>query len=356
MSAFDYTSLIPAENNQQPDFTALVALLANGVGDLVDTIRSLPASFDLDAAIQAQLDVDGEWIGVSRTVGGVLLVGFYGFADDATALGFGDTTDPSVGGRYAELGEATTSSATLGDPEYRTVLRAKILQNDWDGTQLEFQEALADVVGSAVTVYDPGTRVVLIQPNAAVDPVLQQLLTGYDLIPRAGSVRYQFAFAFGTLSWTLAGTATSPSPTTVQKATGTNAWNSAAWVASPAAHLLLQWTVPDVVNGLMGGLAANPSGSPNYPSLNFGLFNTAGGLQVWESGVQQVGPFPGGSWGSYQAGDQFAVYWDGKSAVYLHNGAPFKVTTPASNPGALSPMFCLFSVGAQANNIYLYTG
>jgi hypothetical protein len=352
----DYTKLITSEHSNQPNFVATVGLTANGIADITALAQNLPALFDLDAAIFPQLDVDGQWIGLARMVGGVFLINFFGFADDVSALGFGELTDPSQGGRFVELGEDTTSTATLHDSEYRTVLRAKILQNDWDGSLGEFETALLEVVGTTTTVVDPGTRVVMLKPNAAIDLVLQQLLTGYDLIPRAAGVRYQFVFVQGGYVWTVAGTASSPTITTVQKLSGANAWDSAAWVAAPAAHSWVQWTVPDVTKGLMGGLAVNPSGSPNFPSLNFGLFNTAGGIQVWEAGTQQLGPFQGGSWGSYLAGDAFAVYWDGKSAVYLHNGTPFKVTTPNSPPGALAPMFCLFSVGAQANNIYISSG
>jgi|SRR6185369_8559652 len=350
----DYTTLITSEHNQQPGFVATVDLLANGVGSITALAQLLPALFDFDNATNAQLDVDGQWIGLARTVGGVFLINFFGFADDGTALGFGELGNPSVGGRFVELGEDISSTATLHDPEYRTVLRAKILQNSWDGGLAKFEAALAEVLGGATcTVIDPGNNVVMFKPNSALDLVLQQLLTGYDLIPRAAGIRYQFVFVQTSYAWTFAGTATSPVLQTVQKNSGSNAWDSAAWVASPAQHIWLQWTVPTTSGAMMGGLAANPSGSPNYPTLNFGLETTNGGIQVWEAGVQQNGPFPGGNWGSYLAGDAFAVYWDGKSGVYLHNGVPFKVTTPAVSPGSLAPMFSIFSVGDQANNIYI---
>lgn len=353
----DYTTLITSEHNQQPNFTATVALTANGVADITTLAQSLPALFDLDGAIAPQLDIDGQWIGLARTIGGVFLINFFGFGDDATALGFGELTDPSQGGRFVELGEDTSTTATLHDPEYKTVLRAKILQNSWDGGLAKFEAALAAVLGGITcTIVDPGNGVVMFRPNAALDLVLQQLLTGYDLIPRAGGIRYQFVFVQTSIAWTTAGTASSPVTTTVIKSTGNNAWDSAAWVANPASHVWMQWTVPTTTGAMMGGLAANPAGSPNYPTLNFGLETTNGGIQVWEAGVQQNGPFPSGNWGSYLAGDAFAVYWDGKSAVYLHNGVPFKVTTPAVSPGALAPMFSIFSVGDQANNIYISTG
>ena len=344
----DYSTLLTSEYKNSPNFIQTVQLTANAIGDITSLLQSLPAQFDLDNALGSQLDVDGQWIGFSRTVGGVLLVQFFGFADDATALGFGELGSPSTGGRFYELGEDTSSTATLADPEYRLLLRAKILQNDWDGTVAEFEAAVADVIGVATTVIDPGTNVVLIMPSAAVDGVLSQLLTTYDLLPRAAGVRYQFVFPASGYSWTLVGTATSPSLTTVQKTSGVDTWDSSAFVASPSAHVYVSWTVPDITGHLMGGLATNPSGSPNYATLNFGLYNNGGTIQVYESGVLQ------GTFGTYAVGDSFAVYHDGKEAVYLHQGAPFKKTILV--PGALSPMFGLRSIGCQANNIFIATG
>lgn len=345
----DYSTLLTSEYIDQPNFVATVKLTANAIGDITALLQSLPAQFDLDNALGSQLDVDGQWIGFSRTVGGVLLVQFFGFADDATALTFGELGNPAIGGRFYELGEDTSSTATLADPEYRLLLRAKILQNDWDGTVAEFEAAVADVIGISTTVIDPGTNVVLIMPSAAVDGVLSQLLTTYDLLPRAAGVRYQFVFPQSGYSWTTSGTASSPSITTVQKLTGVNAYDSSAYVASPSAHVYLSWTVPDTTHYMVVGLATNPSGSPNYPTLNFGLHTSGTGfIAIYELGVLKA------TYGAYSAGDKFAVYYDGKGAVYLHNGVPFATTVSA--PGALSPMFSLSTVGAQANNIFIATG
>lgn len=344
----DYSTLLTSEYKNSPNLIQNVQLTANAIGDITALLQSLPAQFDLDAAIGSQLDVDGQWIGFPRTIGGVLLVQFFGFADDPTALTFGELSDPSVGGRFLELGENTSTTATLADPEYRLLLRAKILQNDWDGTVAEFEAAVADVVAIPTTVIDPGTNVLLIMPSAAVDPVLSQLLTGFDLLPRAAGVLYQFVFPQTGFAWSTTGTATSPNAATVQKLTGTTGWNSSAYLASPTSHVYLQWTMPDTTNFVMGGLSTNPSGSPNFPSLNFGLLSGNGSVQIYESGTLR------GNFGTYLPGDTFAVYYDGKEAVYLHNGVPIRTFVAA--PGALSPMLCLYSVGAQATNIKLATG
>lgn len=344
----DYSLLLTSEYENSPNFIQTVQLTANAIGDITALLQSFPAQFDLDAAIGSQLDVDGQWIGFPRTIGGVLLVQFFGFADDATALTFGELGNPSIGGRFLELGEDTSSTATLADPEYRLLLRAKILQNDWDGSVAEFEAAVSDVIAMPTTVIDPGTSVVLIMPSQTVDPVLMQLLTGFDLLPRAAGVRYQYIFPLSTYAWTLAGTATSPNLTTVQKLTGTTGWNSSAYVASPSNAIYISWVMPDTTNYVMGGLATNPSGSPNFPTLNFGLLSGNNAVQVYEAGTL-IGTF-----GGYSPGDTFAVYYDGKEAVYLHNGIPFR--TKVSSPGSLSPMLCLYSVGAQATNILIATG
>lgn len=345
----DYSELVTSEYSNSPNFLQTVQLTANGVGDITSVIQSLPALFDLDTAVGSQLDVDGRWIGFARTIGGVVLVQFFGFSDDATALTFGELGNPSVGGRFYELGEDTSTTATLADPEYRLLLQAKILQNDWDGSVAEFESAISDVIAMPTTIIDPGTNVVLIMPSAAVDPVLSQLLTNYDLLPRAAGVRYQYVFPQSGYAWTTAGTATSPNINTVQKLTGVNGYDSSAYIASPSTHIYLSWTVQDNTHYIMGGLATNPSGSPNYPTLNFGLLESGNGfLAIYESGVL-VTSLP-----AYAPGDILSVYYDGKEAVYLRNGSILHVTV--ASVGALSPMFSLSTVGARANNIQIATG
>lgn len=359
MSTPEYANLITSEHSGQPNFTATLKLLADGVGSITTLIDSFPTLFDLDNAINHELDVDGQWIGFSRTVGGILLVQFFGFGDDPSALGFGELGNPAVGGRFYELGEDTSSTATLANPEYRLVLRAKILQNDWDGSAAQFQNALYDILGIPIAttpfIFDPGNNVVVIAPQQPVDPVLSQLLVSYDLLPRAAGVRYQFMFPnLPPFAWTTAGTAAA-SGTTVSKPSGINAWDSAAYIAQPTTRVYMTWTV-GASTDLMGGFASNPSGSPSYTTLNIALYTTGGNqILVYENGTNIPGPGVSGSFGTFLPGDTFGVYWDGKSAVYLHNNKVFYSHTPVS-PGALSPMFVTYTVGAQASNINIWTG
>lgn len=354
MSTPEYTNLITSEHSPQPDFIATIQLLADGVGSITTLLDSFPTLFDLDNAINHELDVDGQWIGFSRTVGGILLVQFFGFGDDPSALTFGELNNPSVGGRFYELGEDTSSTATLADPEYRLVLRAKILQNDWDGSATQFQNALYDILGIPVAttpfIFDPGSMVVTIAPQQAVDAVLSQLLVSYDLLPRAAGVRYQFMFLNPPpFAWTIAGTAVA-SGTTVSKPSGTAAWDSSAFIAQPATRLFMTWTVPDAAfHPMMGGFSTNPSGSPSYANLNLGLYTDGGTIFIYESGALIAQP------ANYVAGDTVGAYWDGKNAVYLKNNSII-FSHAVTNPGSLSPMFVLYQPGSQANNVTLWTG
>lgn len=349
----DYTTLVTSEH-QKPNFLAWLATLANGQSDTTTLIQSLPSLFDIDNAVGQQLDIVGQWIGFGRQVSVVLSVGYYGFADDPTALGFGELGNPAAGGRYIEIGESGTSGAILQDPEYRTVLKAKIIQNQYGGTIGELEAAVQDILGGVQCFYyDPGTRSVMILVTEVLDPVLTALLGNYDLLPRPAGVRYQIVYPNNSPSWSTVGTA-NVTGSTVSKPSGSNAWDSSAFVASPASHIFLLWQMQDTngAHDLMGGLSTNPSGSPNFPSLNFGIECQGSGIFIWESGVSR------GQFGNFVPGDYLAVYFDGAYVVYLHI-AGLNVTvlrTVLQGANSYSPMFSLFGVGSSAFNVLYYSG
>ena len=64
----DYTALITSEHSDKPKFMAMVEMLSEPLVDLMNVLGGMPALFDLDAAVGDQLDVLGQWIGLSRYV------------------------------------------------------------------------------------------------------------------------------------------------------------------------------------------------------------------------------------------------------------------------------------------------
>ena len=124
-SVDDYLALIPSYNSNKPKFTATIAASVAPLAGLQAALDALPLAFDLDAAIGAQLDAVGEWVGRSRRVPVPLEGLFFAFDDPVRGWDRGIWKGPY---------DAGTSISLLDDDTYRKLLRAKILANTWDGT------------------------------------------------------------------------------------------------------------------------------------------------------------------------------------------------------------------------------
>ncbi|WP_322068008.1 MULTISPECIES: DUF2612 domain-containing protein [Burkholderia] len=121
----DYTALITSEHSDKPLFVAMTGMLAAPLVDLMNVLEGMPAQFDLDDAVGDQLDIVGEWIGLSRQVS-TPLTGIY-FAFDLDGLGFDQ-------GVWKGPFDPDTGLVSLDNDTYRMTLRAKIAANHWDGT------------------------------------------------------------------------------------------------------------------------------------------------------------------------------------------------------------------------------
>jgi hypothetical protein len=191
MSADTYTGLIISEHVNKPKFAQVVALLGGALDDIVQVAKSIPAAYDIDNAIGAQLDVIGEWVGRPRVVEDILSIEFFGFQDDGAALQFGELINPSIGGRFYERFENFASSSTLADPEYRTILKAKIVRNQWDGTTSGLESALEYVFGVPCAIVDTGSLSLTIYVGRPITAIEKTLLSTFDLLPRPAGVAIQ---------------------------------------------------------------------------------------------------------------------------------------------------------------------
>jgi Protein of unknown function (DUF2612) len=120
-----YLALITSEYNQQPNFMAMLAKVFEPVADNIAVMQSMPGLFSLDTAVGEQLDFVGQWIGVSRNIA-VPLAGVY-FTLDSTTLGF------DAGTWFSQF-DPVAGVVSLSDDDYRTLLRARIARNQWDGS------------------------------------------------------------------------------------------------------------------------------------------------------------------------------------------------------------------------------
>lgn len=120
-----YLDLVVAEHADKPNFIAALTALFQPLTDNIETLNAMVAAFDIDTAIGAQLDVIGQWVGRSRFLD-VPLTGVY-FSFGVTGLGFGE-------GVWKGPFDPSTGLIALPDDMYRTLLRAVIAANQWDGT------------------------------------------------------------------------------------------------------------------------------------------------------------------------------------------------------------------------------
>jgi hypothetical protein len=342
----DYTTLITSEFNQQPKFMALVDTFANSMGEITAAAESLPAAFDLDQAVGAQLDILGLWIGQSRNIPNAISISYFGFSDTPNAGGFGDLNNPSTGSPFFDLNDPLGSSASLPDGPYLTVLQAEILKNQYDGLMDDLEAALTLIAGEPYAIYDAGTKRPTIVILVGVSSLIQSLLTNIDLLPRPAGTSYCIVFPAPAQTLTTSGTAT-VTANSVSKPTGANAFDSGAFDPTTFDPITVSWQSADATSQWAAGLSPNPSTSPANTNLAFGFQSAGGGvLQIIESGTV-VGTF-----GTFAVGDTFVVDYDGVNVLYVHNGIIVRVTPHSA--GSLAAQFCLFTVGASLTHLSFF--
>jgi hypothetical protein len=121
----DYLDLITSEFRDQPNFIATLTANLDILLRIQDVLSEMIPDFDVDVAVGAQLDIIGKWVGITRNVA-IPITGVY-FAWDS---------DATVGWEYGtwQPSDAPVNVTTLPDDAYRTLIKAKIAANSWDGT------------------------------------------------------------------------------------------------------------------------------------------------------------------------------------------------------------------------------
>jgi hypothetical protein len=120
-----YLDRITSEYNDKPLFMAVVAAFVQPFADIAALLDTIPGLFDLDFAVGDQLDKVGRWVGRTRFLT-TPLTGIY-FAFDTDGVGLDQ-------GIWYETFNPISGLIRLPDEPYRTLLRATIAANNWDGT------------------------------------------------------------------------------------------------------------------------------------------------------------------------------------------------------------------------------
>ncbi|WP_185961579.1 DUF2612 domain-containing protein [Telmatospirillum sp. J64-1] len=176
-----YTDHITSQH-RRPKFEATVDAVTAPLVEIQAVLEDLRRAFDLDAAIGAQLDQVGEWVGRSRHLK-VPLDGVY-FAWDTPGVGWGE-------GSWRGLYDPASGMVSLPDDVYRQLLKAKVAANSWDGTRdgayAIWAAAFADQ-GSHILIQDHGDMTISIgiagMPPSSI--LTQLLVQGYIPLKPAG--------------------------------------------------------------------------------------------------------------------------------------------------------------------------
>ncbi|EEJ0779831.1 DUF2612 domain-containing protein [Salmonella enterica] len=119
-----YTDLITNYHATKPKFVEHIDLVTRPLAETSAAINGLINAFDIDNAAGVQLDILGQWIGLSRVVSQPIS-GVY-FSWDTDGLGYGQ-------GVWQGPYDPDEGYTTLSDDTYRLILKAKIAINHWDG-------------------------------------------------------------------------------------------------------------------------------------------------------------------------------------------------------------------------------
>lgn len=151
-----YLDLITSEYAEKPKFNQMVQALLDMESPTVDNLDSFDTLFNLDNAVGDQLDICGQLVGMTRQ------------------LPFEDPAVPSV----------------LTDDLFRTVIKARICSNFWDGTNESWQRIIQQMFPTAVFEVvdnqDMSISVVLINPDTP--PALAVLMFNGYIVPKPAGV------------------------------------------------------------------------------------------------------------------------------------------------------------------------
>lgn len=152
MSITQYANLITSQHIVQPNFNAWLAAALNIVNDDMTMTTGLPSNFDIDAAVGIQLDLIGVLVGRSRILNFQLADG---------------------------------SSPILDDAHYLLALKAKIAQNQWDGTIPQIYNIWNSLLpNNALQIIDNQDMTMVASISGQLDIVTTEMIAAKYIIPK----------------------------------------------------------------------------------------------------------------------------------------------------------------------------
>lgn len=165
-----YLQLITSQYAMKPKFNAMVQAYLDMVSPAVDCLNSFNEIFNLDDAVGDQLDILGSYVALTREL---------------------PVSDPDI-------------PSILDDELFRTVIKARILSNFWDGTIEQWSEIIKEMFPLAsyniIDNQDMSVQIIMIDPSASMTMVAL-LFNGY-IVPKPAGVKVNWTIQDKALfSW-----------------------------------------------------------------------------------------------------------------------------------------------------------
>lgn len=190
-------SRIATQYTESQRFLAYVRALLESSAELEAVLQKVAEQTDIDLAAGVNLDVIGEIVGVSRIIPDSIAVKFFGFEGQPGGDVFGEEGALGIGSRFREETEPETATSVLADPEYRLLIRAKIVKNHAKGTNEDILQGLAYLFNAPLTVIeDNGGMAIGMAIGRQLTFQEKALVLNLDILPRPAGVRIKWQSTF----------------------------------------------------------------------------------------------------------------------------------------------------------------
>lgn len=198
-------SRVATQYTESPKFLAYLRALLVSSAELETVFQKIAEQVDIDLAEGVNLDIIGEIVGISRIIPASVQLAFFGFQDNAAALKFGEEGSQGIGARFYDEGEPYLATSVLNDPEFRLLIRAKIVKNHALGTNEDVIAGLAYLFGGGmaiqVAVEDIGGMAIQVAVGRPLTYLEKVLITNLDVLPRPAGVRISQRVTYSTTSY-----------------------------------------------------------------------------------------------------------------------------------------------------------
>lgn len=198
-------SRVATQYTESQKFLAYIRALLASSAELEAILQKTAEQVDIDLAEGVNLDVIGEIVGISRIIPASVQLAFFGFQDNAAALNFGEEGSQGIGARFYDEGEPYLATSVLNDPEFRLLIRAKIVKNHAMGTNEDVIAGLAYLFGGGmaiqVAVEDIGGMAIQVAVGRPLTYLEKVLITNLDVLPRPAGVRISQRVTYSTTSY-----------------------------------------------------------------------------------------------------------------------------------------------------------